>query len=159
MNELTKEEVNTISTNLAAIKLNSPKVGTALGNAGTILKTVEDRGGTWATPIKEEMNTHQAQVTIIEEKTKTSWEPEILTHIPAGMGLTTSQKTYCRGRVTYMKGHLDKLDYSATNAPIVLSESQKVRVGLEALDAVIVADPITSPSGRPLGLARYHRRR
>jgi hypothetical protein len=78
---------------------------------------------------------------------------------PTPTGLTTAQKTYCRGRVTYMRGHLDKLDASAINAPTVSVESQKVRADLVALDTAIVKDPITMPSGRPLGLARYNRRR
>jgi len=82
-----------------------------------------------------------------------------ITPTPTVTGLTTAQKTYCRGRVTYMKGHLDKLDASAVKAPTVLAESAKVRAGLAALDTAIVKDPITMPSGRPLGLARYSRRR
>lgn len=63
---------------------------------------------------------------------------------PTVTGLTSTQKKYCHGRVTYIKGHLDKLEASAKNAPTVLSQSSKVREAVTSLDTQITADPLTT---------------
>ncbi|GAI91084.1 unnamed protein product [marine sediment metagenome] len=110
MSELTEEEYSKLKDNLADIKRDALDISGDLEESSSILIGVEDRTGKWAAPIHAEMDSHKEPVDIIEEKARTVWEPAVEENRPVGLGMTSSEKYYCHGRVSYIKGHLDKLD-------------------------------------------------
>jgi hypothetical protein len=96
----------------------------------------------------DKLEEHEAEIKLGQSPTPT----------PTPGGLTTAQKTYCKGRITYIEGHLANIEATAVKAPTVLAEIPKTKSSIATLKEAIIKDPITGPSGRPLGLARYHKR-
>lgn len=148
MSELTEEEYTNLKNRLTDIKRDALDVSGDLEEASSILIGVEDRTGTWAAPIHVEMGSHKEPADIIEEKARTKWEPAVEENRPVGLGMTSSEKYYCHGRVGYIQDHLAKLDATAKYAPRVREETAKVYTQLDEVSTQITIDPRTRHTSR-----------